>query len=146
MIAPRDVGGAEVAFPEGIAVFEELGYADASAAWHVANSAALSDAVAVVNDCFVELLRMDDKIDHPDLVGLDPFNRVAGEVQLLALEHADPEWPETDSSRDAGRSAGGMPVTRVLGGKDDIAGADACQVHWTSDRARTVRRLLGHAV
>ena len=41
MIAPREVGGAEVAFPEGIAVFEELGYSDPSAAWHVANAAAL---------------------------------------------------------------------------------------------------------
>ncbi len=46
MIAPRDVGGAEVAFPEGIAVFEELGYSDPSAAWHVANSAALCSAAA----------------------------------------------------------------------------------------------------
>ena len=46
MIAPREVGGAEVAFPEGIAVFEELGYSDPSAAWHVANSAALCSAAA----------------------------------------------------------------------------------------------------
>ena len=46
MIAPREVGGAEVAFPEGIEVFEELGYADPSAAWHVANSAALCSAAA----------------------------------------------------------------------------------------------------
>ena len=46
MIAPREVGGVEVAFPEGIEVFEELGYADPSAAWHVANSAALCSAAA----------------------------------------------------------------------------------------------------
>ena len=46
MTAPRDVGGAEVAFPEGIAVFEELGYSDPTAAWHVANSAALCTAAA----------------------------------------------------------------------------------------------------
>lgn len=46
MIAPREVGGAEVAFPEGIAVFEELGYSDPSAAWHVANSASLCSAAA----------------------------------------------------------------------------------------------------
>ena len=46
MTAPRDVGGAEAPFPEGIAVFEELGYSDPSAAWHVANSAALCTAAA----------------------------------------------------------------------------------------------------
>ena len=46
MVAPREVRGAEVAFPEGIAVFEELGYSDPSAAWHVANSAALCAAAA----------------------------------------------------------------------------------------------------
>ncbi|MCY3733231.1 MAG: acyl-CoA dehydrogenase family protein [Chloroflexi bacterium] len=46
MIAPREVGGAELAFPEGIRVFEELGYSDPSAAWHVANSASLCSAAA----------------------------------------------------------------------------------------------------
>jgi alkylation response protein AidB-like acyl-CoA dehydrogenase len=46
MTAPREVGGAEVSFPEGIAVFEELGYADPTAAWHVANSACMCSAAA----------------------------------------------------------------------------------------------------
>ena len=46
MISPREVGGAEVAFAQGIAVFEELGYSDPSAAWHVANSASLCSAAA----------------------------------------------------------------------------------------------------
>jgi len=46
MTAPREVGGAEVSFPEAIAVFEELGYSDPSSGWHVANSAALCTAAA----------------------------------------------------------------------------------------------------
>ena len=46
LFAPREVGGGEVPFPEMMAVFEELGYADPTVAWHAANSGAMGMAAA----------------------------------------------------------------------------------------------------
>lgn len=42
MMAPHEYGGGEVALPEIGAVFEELGYADPTVAWHAGNSGAIA--------------------------------------------------------------------------------------------------------
>ncbi len=42
MVAPRELGGADVQLPELYAIFEELGYSDPSIAWHTGNSFAIA--------------------------------------------------------------------------------------------------------
>ncbi len=42
LVAPRELGGADVELPELYAIFEELGYSDPSVAWHTGNSFAIA--------------------------------------------------------------------------------------------------------
>jgi alkylation response protein AidB-like acyl-CoA dehydrogenase len=50
LVSPKEVGGAEVSFPELMAVFEELGYSDPTVAWHAGNSYSLAGRWA----CYLE--------------------------------------------------------------------------------------------
>jgi alkylation response protein AidB-like acyl-CoA dehydrogenase len=50
LCAPREVGGADAPFTALMEIFEELGYADATVAWHAANSVVVATVLANIPD------------------------------------------------------------------------------------------------
>ena len=84
----------------------------------------LGDTLAEVEDGLVEFVRVDGVVDHADLFGFGTVDHVAGEEEFFGFEHADFEGPEAGGGGDAEGAAGGVAEAGVVGGEDDVAGAD----------------------
>ena len=101
----------------------------------------LSDPLTEGERAVLELLARDGVVHHPDPLSLGAVDHVAGEQQLLRLEHPDLRRPHPERRRDTEGARRRMSELRVLGREGDVARAEqlpatreAVAVHLRHDR------------
>lgn len=136
LVAPREVGGWEASPPTQLAVYEELGAADPSAAWCVSNAGVAGRVAAYLDDDARAVVFADPAASYAfsnlvagSAVPVDGGYRVSGRWSVVSgATHADwavlgarieapavaPEVAPGDPGGDLGRGSGGDAVRWML--------------------------------